>query len=313
MSYSLYESKVDLYARTFREVKGLDRPGKLETGVSNARIISPSRGFLKGFDFTMQLQVGCPGGCLFCYVPNSPRLAPADIRSRWGFEVREKKNPVPRLKKYLDRGVLAGKKIYWSAVTDPYAVRGQVTRELWETLLDTPPDLRPCRIVVQSRFRVNRDRELIAGYAASTRSGDGNPPVVISLTIGTDRDDLIHSWERATPDYGQRMKTLDELRKSGIKVIPTLSPFSIWNDLELTLKRFRDLDIRLISVIFLKDRTSTASTPGDFLRYIRKKHPFLLDKSWQDEQLSRMEAVMGRGNVLVGQQGFAFLSDAGGI
>ena len=313
MSYSLYESKVDLYDRTYREVKGTDRPGKLETGVSKAGIISPSRGFLNGFDFTMQLQVGCPGGCLFCYVPNSPRLAPADIRSRWGFEIREKKNPAARLKKYLDRGVLAGKKIYWSAVTDPYAVRGQVTRDLWKTLLDTPPDLRPCRIVVQSRFRVNRDRNLISDYAASTRSLDGNPPVVVSLTIGTDRDDLIHSWERATPDYGQRMKTLEDLRESGIKVTPTLSPFSIWNDLELTLRRFRDLDIRLLSVIFLKDRTSTASTPEDFLQYIRKNHPFLLEKSWQAEQLSLMESVMGAGNVLVGQQGFALLSDGAGI
>ena len=310
MSYGLYESKVDLYDRTYREIKGMERPLKLETGVSKAGIISPSRGFLNGFDYTMQLQVGCPGGCLFCYVPNSPRLAPADIRSRWGFEIREKKNPVSRLKRYLDRGILAGKKIYWSAVTDPYAVRGAVTRDLWKALLDTPQALRPCRIVVQSRFRVNRDRQLIAEYCGSTRSPDGNPPVVISYTIGTDRDDLIHAWERATPDYVQRLKILGSLRNSGIKVIPTLSPFSIWNDLPLTLHRFREMDIRVISVIFLKEGTSTASTPGAFLQYIRKNYPCLLDKLWQEEQLALMESVMGAGNVLVGQQGFACLADA---
>lgn len=313
MSYGLYESKVDLYNRAYREIKGMERPSRLKAGESRAGIISPSRGFLNGFDYTMQLQVGCPGGCLFCYVPDSPRLAPADIRSKWGFEIREKKNAVSRLKRHLDRGVLAGKKIYWSAVTDPYAVRGKVTRGLWEALLDTPQDLRPCRIVVQSRFRVDRDRELISAYAGSTRSSDGNPPVVVSYTISTDRDDLIYSWERATPDYEQRLTALGALCKSGIKVIPTLSPFSIWNDLQLTLCRFREMGIRVISVIFLKEGTSTANTPRAFLEYTRKFHPCLLDKSWQEEQLALMDSVMGRGNVLVGQQGFACLADAAGL
>ncbi|MCK5795381.1 MAG: hypothetical protein KAH12_11780, partial [Anaerolineales bacterium] len=277
---------------------------------SRASIISSSRGFLNGFDCTMQLQVGCPGGCLFCYVPNSPRLAPADIRSRSGFEIREKKNAISRLKGHLDSGLLAGKKLYWSAVTDPYAVRPSVTRALWETLLVTPQNLRPCRIVVQTRFRVDRDRKLISEYAESTQTPDGRTPALISFTISTDRNDLIYSWERATPDYEQRMNALVSLRKSGIQVIPTLSPFSIWNDLRLTLNRFREMDIRVISVIFLKEGTSTANTPRPFLEYTKKYNPCLLDKSWQKEQLTLMESVMGRGNVLVGQQGFSSLADA---
>lgn len=308
MSFGLYESKVDLYDRTFREIKGLERPGKMKTGESKAPIISPARGFLKGFDYTMQLQVGCPGGCLFCYVPNAPRLAPADLRSHWGFEVREKKHSAARLQRLLSRGILADKKVYWSAVTDPYAVKGAVTRDLWKTLLAAPRDLRPCRIVVQSRFKVDRDKALLAEYSSTTGSSDGLPPLVISLTIGTDRDDLIHSWERATPDHGQRMKTLQALRKTGIRVVPTLSPFSIWNDLELTLHRFREMDIRIISVIFLKEKTSTANTPAPFLEYIRKNHPCLLDKSWQKDQLALMESVMGTGNVLEGEQGFYCLA-----
>lgn len=313
MSYALYQSKVDLYSRTYREVKGMDRPDKLEIGKSRADIISPARGFLGGFEYTMQLQVGCPGGCLFCYVPNSPRLAPADIRARWGFEVREKSDPAIRLRYLLENGVLADKKVYWSAVTDPYAVRGSVTRDIWKVLIDTPTNLRPRRILVQSRFKVDRDKELIADYASSFSGSDALPSVVVSLTIGTDRDDLIHSWERATPDFGQRMKTLQRLRQAGIKVIPTLSPFSIWNDLTLTMEQFRELDIRMISVIFLKERTSTARTPQAFLRYIKRNFPCLLDPAWQKSQLVLMEAVMGAGHVLVGQEGFRRLAVPEGV
>jgi len=209
--------------------------------------------------------------------------------------------------------MLADKKIYWSAVTDPYAVRGEITRDLWQALLATPSGLRPRRIVVQSRFRVDRDRKLISEYIRSTRNSDGSPPVLVSLTIGTDRDDLIHSWERATPDYGQRMKTMEALRGSGIMVIPTLSPFSIWNDLELTLGRFRELEATRVSVIFLKEGTSTARTPAAFLEYVRKRYPFLLDQAWQQEQLEVMKSAMGMDNVLVGREGFACLADPCGL
>lgn len=313
MSYGLFESKVDLYNRTFWEVYGKDHPRGVKTGESRAGILSPARGFLGTFDYTMQLKVGCPGGCLFCYVQNSPRLGPADLRARWGFEVRSKKDSLGKLKRALLKGVLADRTIYWSAVTDPYAVKGSFTRDFWRIMLDTPLRLRPRRIVVQSRFRVGRDRSLIAQYLDSTRPSDDLPAVVVSLTVGTDRDDLIHSWERATPDYGQRMKTVAALRNSGIKVIPTLSPFSLWNDLELTLRRFREMDIRMISVIFLKEKTSTARTPGPFIEYIRRRFPLILDPAWQEEQLKLMASVVGKENILVGQQGFSRLASPYGI
>jgi len=313
MSFGLFESKVDLYDRAFREVHGRDHPPGMKIGESRAGIISPARGFLGTFDYTMQLQVGCPGGCLFCYVQNSPRLGPADVRSRWGFEIRGKKNSLVKLQRALQQGVLADRSIYWSAVTDPYAVKGSMTRDFWKILLDTPSVLRPRRIVVQSRFRVNRDRSLIAEYLNSTRASDHLPSVVVSLTIGTDRDDLVHSWERATPDFSQRMKTVSSLRDSGIKVIPTLSPFSLWNDLELTLQRFREMEIKMISVIFLKEKTATARTPAPFIEYIKRRFPCMLDEAWQQGQLEIMTSVMGKGNVLVGQQGFSRLACPEGI
>jgi len=80
-----------------------------------------------GFDHTMQIQVGCPGACQFCYVCEGFRLAPKDVRQNWGFEVRNKRNVTRKFRKHLENGTLADKTIYWSGVTDPYAAKPAVT------------------------------------------------------------------------------------------------------------------------------------------------------------------------------------------
>ena len=51
----------------------------------------------------------------------------------------------------------------------------------------------------KTRFRPDRDVELIREYCHSTSPSDEGPSVLVSYSIGTDRNDLIHVWERATP------------------------------------------------------------------------------------------------------------------
>jgi DNA repair photolyase len=113
------------YADTYRMLFNSDPPAPVAWETSRANILSPGRGFMRPFDYTMQLQVGCLGGCLFCYVAAAARLAPADVRGqngrRWGAVVRNKQNVGKKLKKHLQHAQLAGKTIYWSGVADPYA------------------------------------------------------------------------------------------------------------------------------------------------------------------------------------------------
>lgn len=59
------------HAEVYRELFGEPTPGRVQRGVSGAPILSKASGFLRSFDLTLQLQVGCPGGCLFCYVPSN--------------------------------------------------------------------------------------------------------------------------------------------------------------------------------------------------------------------------------------------------
>lgn len=308
MSYALFESKVDRYDRTYADVRGKRKPANVTWAESSASILSKTRGFLGGFDYTMQLQVGCPGGCLFCYVSSAPRLAPSDVRERWGFEVRTKRNPIRQLERYLGDGRLAGKTVYWSGVTDPYAAKKSVTREVWSRLNACPVSLRPERLVIQSRFRPDRDADAIAEYGETTTSRDGRPPVLVSYSIGTDRDDMIHAWERATPTFEQRLTAIKKLRAVGVFVVPTLSPFGLWNDLPRTLHRFDSLGVSFITVLFFKARTRTANTPRDFIQHLERDYPRLLDPVWQQAQVEAMRGCFGASRVLVGQEGFAALT-----
>ena len=299
------------YAETYRHLFDVSPPESVTIGESNADIISPARGFMTPFDFTMQLQVGCPGGCLFCYVPAGGRLTPSAVKGpqgrTWGYEVRNKIDVSKKLRKHVEKGTLADKTVYWSGITDPYAAPPNVTQDLWQTLLDTPQPLRPRRIAVQTRFRPDRDLDLLTEYRRNTSPSDAGPPVVMSFSVGTDRNDLIRAWEKATPSYDQRMASINTLCEAGIYVVATLSPFGFWNDLQGTLRQLKSFGVSYITVLFMKEKTRSANTPSLFLAYLRNEFPQLLDPVWQQKQLSEIQEVFGHERVMVGQDGFASL------
>lgn len=299
------------YHQTYRQLFQADVPTSVEWGKSNADIISEGRGFIGAFDLTMQLQVGCPGGCLFCYVPAGRYLTPESIRGpegrTWGFRVRNKRDVLVKFREYLLGGALADKTIYWSGVTDPYAAPPPTTRGLWQMLNEAPASLRPRRLVVQTRFRPDRDAELIGAYARQTAPADGGPGVVVSYSVGSDREDLIRAWERATPGFAQRMQAIGRLREEDIFVVATLSPCGLWSDLRGTLQQFKAWGVTYITCLFFKVNTYSANTPARFLAYLRREYPALLDPRWQRERLREMWAVYGRRRVLVGKAGFTSL------
>ena len=283
-------------------------PEQVQYRESSTDILREARGFIAGFDLTMQTQVGCPGGCLFCYVPSGKMLTPETLRGgQWGFKVRRKREVISKFETHLKKGELADKTIYWSGVTDPYATRTSETRMIWELLNQAPAHLRPCRIAIQTRYRPDRDAEAIANYVQSTQTSDGGPAVVVSYSIGTDREDLIRAWEKATPSYKQRMTAIQKLREYGIWVVPTLSPFGLWTDLQGTLRQFQEWEIPYITCLFFKNATDSANTPSHFLQYLEREYPMLLNSRWQRQQLAAMREIYPNG-VLLYKAGFASLT-----
>ncbi|MUG97771.1 radical SAM protein [Scytonema sp. UIC 10036] len=297
------------YEEIYQKLFGILPPKSVTIGESNANIISQGRGFMEGFDLTMQLQVGCPGGCLFCYVPSGTRLTPNTVRGsdgqEWGFQVRNKKNVIAQLERHLEKGHLADKTIYWSGVTDAYAAPPAITQALWKRLQNSPPSLRPRRIVIQTRFRPDRDVGLIAEYNQLAQVSDSGPPVVVSFSLSTNKNEFIRAWERATPLYEHRMQAIRTLCEAGIFVVPTLSPFGLWDDLEYTLNLLKSWGVKYITCLFFKENTQSANTPSKFLAYLGHEYPFLLNKEWQDEQLKIMRSIFDK--VIVGRAGFLSL------
>lgn len=59
------------YSTTYRAIFQSGMPSKVTWETSQADIISEGRGFIGAFDYTLQLQVGCPGGVfsVMCLLP----------------------------------------------------------------------------------------------------------------------------------------------------------------------------------------------------------------------------------------------------
>ena len=239
-------------------------------------------------------------------------LTPAKVRGKkgdnWGFLVRNKVKVIEKLSQHLSKGKLTDKTVYWSGVTDPYAAPPAITNELWKTLLNAPQALRPRRIVIQTRFRPDRDVALIKEYANSTIATDGGPAVLISYSVGTDKNSLISAWEKSTPLFEQRMNAIKTLRQAGLFVVATLSPFGLWNDLSGTLTQFKIWGVAYITCLFLKENTRSSNTPSLFLDFVRKTNPILLNPQWQRERIQEMKDIYGNHLVLVGQNGFESLA-----
>lgn len=296
------------YAALYGRVTGRETPQTVVHRDSDADVLSAARGFIGAFDYTLQLQVGCPGGCMYCYVPASTRLTPTDMQRNWGFEVRTKRRAVAKFRRHLEAGRLADSTVYWSGVTDPYAGPPKLTRSIWQTLNDASAQLRPRRLAVQSRFAVDCDISPIAEYCQSTTPSDRGPAVVVSYSIGTDRTDIIRLWERATPSFERRLKTVERLCRAGLFVDVTLSPFGPWHDLRGTLQTLNACGVRYVTVIFFKLEHHCAATPGPFLEYLRREWPELLDPTWQAERLAEIRAVFGPRRVLLERAGFSSLA-----
>ena len=299
------------YRGTYVALFGETPPASVHRGESDANIFSPGRGFMEKFNLTLQIQVGCPGACRFCYVPAGFRMTPPAVRGeqgrQWGFVVRDKTKAVQEFEQRLSEGELADRTIYWSGITDPYAAPPRVTRAIWQALSDAPLHLRPRRLAVQTRFRPDRDLELIARYSRESRPRDDGPAVVVSYSIGTDRNDLIRAWERATPPFEQRCHAVRNLCEAGVFVVVTLSPFAKWHDLQGALRQFREWGVAYFTVLWFKHK-GTTTTPKLFLAHLREVHPELLDPDWQAARLREMREVCGSDLVIPGKEGFDTLA-----
>lgn len=178
------------------------------------RFLTKASGFLSDYTHTLNPYMGCQFGCLYCYV----RKSPISLFSgkTWGEWVTIKQNMSMQFEKEL---VNAKKKgpvtIFMSSSTDPYQPlekKYEVTRELLKIMHKTPPDF----LFIQSRGPlIQRDIDILSTYPGR---------FIVSMTIETDREDVIRQFTPHAPSIQARLKTLSKLNEAQIPTQVAIAP-----------------------------------------------------------------------------------------
>jgi len=267
------------------------------------RALTPTGGFLKGFDYSLNPYIGCAfgdnGGCPFCYVRALP-VARAGA-GEWGSWVIAKKNLAECLERELGAlersDDLARAAIFMASATDPYQGlerRLRITRRALEVMIRKPPR----RLLLQTRSPiVERDIDLIQ------RLGEH---VVVSLTIETDDDRVRRALTPTSPSVARRLRTARRLRAAGIRVQLAISPM-MPNDPE----RFAVLaesvaDRVVVDTYFDGDgaggRRSIALGMAQLYRRLGYERWF--ERGAERELMAAMKARLGAERVLFSSDGF---------
>lgn len=190
-----------------------DRPTRLGLTVIDYKevsgILTKPKGFMAGYDFTINPYSGCAFGCSYCYAAAFAR--DEESSSNWGQWVTVKENALDLLRRL--RRNLSGKSIYISSVTDPYQPIErtlELTRDILRELVHHKP-----RLVIQTRSPlVARDIDLLQQFEV----------VQVNMTVTTDDEGVRRAFEPGCPSNQQRLDGIALVAAAGIQACITMTP-----------------------------------------------------------------------------------------
>ncbi len=190
-----------------------DRPLRLGLAVVNYKdvsgILTKPKGFMAGYDFTINPYSGCAFGCAYCYA--AAFASDEQSAESWGKWVTVKENALDLLKR--TRRDLRGKSVYISSVTDPYQPvekRLELTRAILRELIPHQP-----RLVIQTRSPlVTRDLDLFRQFEVAQ----------VNMTVTTDSEEVRRAFEPGCPGNQQRLDAIAEVCAAGVQACITMTP-----------------------------------------------------------------------------------------
>ena len=191
---------------------GRTQIGKTEISHKDASsILTKAKGFMAGYDYTLNPYSGCAFGCTYCYAAFFSRSL--ELRQNWGYWLQVKQNAVQLLEKFRKKS-LQDKRIYMSSVTDPYQPiekELKLTRDLLKELLAYHQP----RLVVQTRGPLaTRDIDLFQQFHH----------VQVNMTITTDNEQIRKVFEPLCPSNSVRLEAIKKINAAGILACITLTP-----------------------------------------------------------------------------------------
>ncbi|MBC8064917.1 MAG: radical SAM protein [Chlorobia bacterium] len=216
--------------------------------IESQSILTPTKGRLAAYDFSLNPYRGCGFGCSYCY---AAFFVPDDVRrDAWGEWVEVKANAVQLLAKHRDLG---DARIYMSSVTDPYQPLEDSTR-LSRSILEHLADrAEQPRIVIQTRGPlVTRDIDVLSRFRH----------LRVNMSITTDSDEVRKRFEPSCASIERRLQAVRDLKEAGIKVGVCVSPMLPIEDPIGFARTLRDLhaDRYAASFFHSSDRLFSSST-----------------------------------------------------
>ena len=191
--------------------------GKTQVGaIAPKTLLSPGSGFISSYDYVLNPYAGCSFGCQYCYASNFSRTE--EQKRLWGQWVQIKTNAVEQMANTRE-GILNGKTVYMSTVTDPYQPverTAQVVRGILEAMLAKHPEV---KLVVQTRSTmVTRDIDLFTGIV------EAGGRVQVNMSLTTDDDEVRKIYEPGCSSVAARTKAILEVQEAGVQTCVTMTP-----------------------------------------------------------------------------------------
>lgn len=259
------------------------------------QFLTKASGFLSQYTHTLNPYMGCQFACEYCYV----RKSPISIFSgkTWGEWITIKEDLDNQFLKELQREKRKGPvTVFMSSSTDPYQPiekHQQITRHLLNVLSQEPPDY----VFIQTRGPlIQRDIDILKNYPGR---------FIVSMTIETDREDVIRTFTPHAPSIKSRLIALQKLRQHGIPTQIAIAPILPCTDqFARVIKPYTERVT--IDDYFMGDGSNGKRTAS---LNIEKNYQLLNANNWYQRDAYRyvvqlMEKEFGKENVNISIDGF---------
>ncbi len=222
-------------------------------------ILTPGKGFLSSYDYSLNPYSGCSFGCNYCYAAFFAFSKAS--KDNWGHWVKVKDNALKLLVKRRKKPLI-DKTIYLSSVTDPYQPIErslQLTRQVLQELLD----YHKVKLVVQTRSPlVTRDIDILQKFET----------VQVNMTITTDDEKVRKAFEPWCPSNANRLEAITSLHQSGIESCITMTPLLPVNDASQFAKILKATGVQkfIVQNFHLEKGKFVANTRADALKMVEQ-------------------------------------------
>ncbi|OJJ19449.1 radical SAM protein [marine bacterium AO1-C] len=222
-------------------------------------ILTPGKGFLSSYDYSLNPYSGCSFGCNYCYAAFFA-FSKAD-KDNWGYWVKVKDNAIKLLAKWRKKPLI-NKTIYLSSVTDPYQPIEsslKLTRQILQELLD----YHQVRLVVQTRSPlVTRDIDLLQKFDT----------LQVNMTVTTDDENVRKAFEPLCPSNPTRLKAITSLHEAGVESCITMTPLLPVADAHKFAQMLQETGIQkfIVNTFHIEKGKFVANTRADALKMIEQ-------------------------------------------